>query len=61
MMMLYPNGEVYHGTNITLNLCQSIQKKNAYLPTYHFLAMKSESQVFFLAHLSRRLLVELIG
>ena len=27
MMMLYPNGEVYHGTNITLDLCPSIKKK----------------------------------
>ena len=27
MMMLYPNGEVYHGTNITLDLSPSIKKK----------------------------------
>ena len=27
MMMLYPNGEVYHGTNITQDLCPSIKRK----------------------------------
>ena len=52
MKMLYRNGDIYHGTNITLDLCLSKKKKKkkskAYLPTLFFFSGKEpETQLFF--------------
>ena len=51
MKMLYRNGNIYHGTNITLDLCLSKKKKkkksNAYLPTLFFSGKEPETQLFF--------------
>ena len=50
MKMLYPNGDIYHGTNITLDLCLSKKKKKkskAYLPTLFFSGKEPETQLFF--------------
>ena len=51
MKMLYRNGDIYHGTNITLDLCLSKKKKKskAYLPTLFFSGKEPETQLFFLA------------
>ena len=51
MKILYPNDDIYHGTNITLDLCLSIKKKKkkskAYLPTLFFSGKEPETQLFF--------------
>ena len=54
MKMLYRNGDIYHGTNITLDLCLSKKKKKknkkkskAYLPTLFFSGKEPETQLFF--------------
>ena len=51
MKMLYPNGDIYHGTNITLDLGLSKKKKKkknkAYLPTLFFSGKEPETQLFF--------------
>ena len=61
MKMLYRNGDIYHGTNITLDLCLSKEKKKkkkskAYLPTLFFSGKEPETQLFFffLAYNSRK-------
>ena len=52
MKMLYRNGDIYHGTNITLDLCLSQKKKKkkkskAYLLTLFFSGKEPETQLFF--------------
>ena len=52
MKMLYRNGDIYLGTNFTLDLCLSkIKKKKkkskAYLPTLFFSGKEPETQLFF--------------
>ena len=49
MKMLYPNGDIYHGINITLDLCLSKKKKKskAYIPTLFFSGKEPETQLFF--------------
>ena len=50
MKMLYPNGDIYHGTNITLDLCL-FKKKKKVKPTYRpcfFLARNLKHNYFFL-------------
>ena len=52
MKMLYPNGDIYHGTNITLDLWLSKKKKKkkkskAYLPTLFFSGKEPETQLYF--------------
>ena len=53
MKMLYPNSDIYHGTNITLDLCLSKKKKKKVKPTYRpcfFLARNLKHNYFlFLA------------
>ena len=48
MKMLYRNGDIYHGTNFTLDLCLS--KKKKVKPTYRpcfFLARNLKHNYFF--------------
>ena len=54
MKMLYPNGDIYHGTNITLDLSLSKKKKKKkkkkVKPTYRpcfFSGKEPETQLFF--------------
>ena len=53
MNMLYRNGDIYHGTNITLDLCllkkkkKKKKKKKAYLLTLFFSGKEPETQLYF--------------
>ena len=57
MKTLYPNGDSYHGTNITLDLCLSKKKKKKKVkPTYRpcfFSGKEPETQLFFFLALHR--------